>query len=229
MTLSSKKREKSLLLSKNREYYPAFLAVTGRRCVIVGGGKIAERKALSLMRAGAEVTIISPEITTGLEGYRKKGLINHIRRHYRKGDLKSAFLAIAATDSEQTNRKIVADAEIYHVLLNVVDNPSLCNFIVPSVVIRDPLTIAVSTGGISPAMARTVRREIEAAYGTDFSKYLGFLREIRQRAIKEIRNSRKRKRFLKEIASEKMVSSLRQEGYLQTKKAVRRRYDEERN
>lgn len=220
MTDSSKKLRKSQPQSANKQYYPAFLDITGKRCIIIGGGKIAERKCSTLLGAGAEVTVISPEITGRLENYRKKGLIKHICRQYRSGDIKTAFIVISATGSEKTNRKAAADAAGRGVLLNVVDNPLLCNFIAPSILRRGPLTIAISTGGVSPAMAATIRRELEGLYGTDISRYLKFLRDIRTKAMKKIRDKTKRERFLKGLASRKMMKILIHEGFREAKKAA---------
>jgi precorrin-2 dehydrogenase/sirohydrochlorin ferrochelatase len=199
--------------SANREYYPVFLDIAGKRCVVIGGGKVAERKCAPLISAGAEVSVISPRISRELGAYKEKGLIRHIRRSYRKGDIDSAFVVIIATDSEKTNRKVAADAASSRVLLNVVDNPSLCNFIVPSVLRRGPLTIAVSTGGVSPAMARAIRHELERRYGPHFSRYLRFLKEIRGRVLKKVGGKGKRERLLKWLASEEVMVILVQKGF----------------
>ncbi len=123
-------------------YYPAFLNLEDKKTVVVGGGKVAERKILGLLNAQAEVTVVSPVITKRLEQEEQKGRIRHICRKYRKGDLKNAFLVIAATDSEDINEKVSRDAPC---LVNVVDTPKFCNFIVPSILQRGPLTIAIST------------------------------------------------------------------------------------
>lgn len=224
MTDSSKTRRKSPPPSPNKEYYPVFLDVAGKRCVVVGGGRVAERKCLSLIKAGAEVTVISPEITRRLEGYREKGLIRHIGRRYRKGDLRSAFCAIVATDVDETNRKAVADAGIHKVLLNVVDNPSLCAFIVPSVLRRGLLSIAVSTSGASPAMARAIRKELEGRYRDDFSKYLRFLKGIRVRAMADIPDKGMRERILKALASAEMVEMLIRKGFRAARRAALERW-----
>jgi precorrin-2 dehydrogenase/sirohydrochlorin ferrochelatase len=181
--------------------------------VIIGGGRVAERKCATLISAGAEVTVISPRVTRRLDAYKEKGVIRHIGRAYRKGDISSAFAVVVATDSEEANRKVVADAAAGNVLLNVVDNPSLCNFIAPSVLRKGPLTIAVSTGGVSPAMARTIRRELEGRYGSRFSMYLRFLRGIRMKAMKGVPGKGKRERFLKGLASEDMVGILVRKGF----------------
>ncbi len=222
MTDSSKKQKKSSRPSASKQYYPVFLDIAGKRCVIIGGGKVAERKCMPLLRAGAKVRIISPEITSFLRRQRAKGILEHIDRNYRTGDIKTAFLVVVATDSAKINRKIVADAESGGVLLNVVDNPSMCNFIVPSVLRRGHLTIAVSTGGVSPAMARTIRKGLEQLYGPEFSKYLGFLRGIRRNIMVEIQDKRRRGRLLKELASDDILRALMDKRFQAARKAALR-------
>jgi precorrin-2 dehydrogenase/sirohydrochlorin ferrochelatase len=220
MTASSKKPGKSSPLLASRGYYPAFLNVAGRQCVIVGGGKVAERKCLDLLKAGARVTIISPGITRTLQRYREKGHLKHICRNYRKGDIRSALIVIVATDSDATNGQVAADAARAGVLLNVVDNPSRCTFIAPSVLTRGPLTIAISTGGASPAMARTIRKEIEQRYGAEVSAYLRFVEGVRRRALRELSDKGERERFLKGLASDEMMALLRRRGFQEAKQTA---------
>lgn len=200
MTVSSRTQKKSLQQA-GKVYYPAVLDLTDKKCLIVGGGRVAERKCLALIRSHASITVISPRLTRRLEKYEEKGLIKHSRRAYQSRDIKPAFIVIAATDSDEINRKISADAARLNKLINVVDNPALCNFIVPSVLNRGPLTIAVSTGGSSPALAKAIKKELEGLYGPEFSKLLRILRGIRSRAMKEISDKKEREKFLKEIGS----------------------------
>jgi precorrin-2 dehydrogenase/sirohydrochlorin ferrochelatase len=196
------------------DYYPAFLNLRGKKCVVIGGGKVAERKVSALVRSGACVLVISPELTPVLERLKSAGTISHIGRGYRKGDLKCAFLAIAATSSEKVNRAVAHEAPF---LVNVVDMPDLCNFIVPAVVGRRPLTIAVSTGGASPAMAAAIRREL---YGTDIGRYLLFLGRLRKEALKKIVDKKTREKFLRKAASKEILGILRDEGFLNAKERV---------
>lgn len=154
-------------------YYPVFLNLQNKKIVVIGGGKVAERKVISLLRAGGEVTVVSPTITARLEREKSRGSISHLRRRFLEKDLAGAFLVISATDSPEINSKAAKNAPA---LVNVVDVPSLCNFIVPSAVKRGPLVVAVSTSGVSPAMARTLRMELKGIYGPEFSDYLRFLK-----------------------------------------------------
>ncbi|MBI4685532.1 MAG: bifunctional precorrin-2 dehydrogenase/sirohydrochlorin ferrochelatase [Nitrospirae bacterium] len=186
-------------------YYPVFLNLEGKKCVVIGGGKVAERKVLSLLKAGAEVTVISPECTKNLSRKAISGDIKCIDRKYKQGDLKNAFLVVAATDDNEINEKVFEESA--H-LINVVDMPLLCNFIVPSVVRRGPLTIAISTSGISPSLAKTIRKELERLYVPGFAKSLNKLRQVRREAIAEIRDKTDRERFLKKQA-ENILKKLR--------------------
>ena len=139
------------------EYYPVYLNLAGKRCVILGGGTIAQGKIAALRDAGAKITVISPEATNGIKRAPERGHITFEQREYQAGDLDGAFIAVAATNVWHVNRQIYEEAEERGVLLNVVDDPDQCTFIAPSIVRRDPITLAVSTGGASPALARKLR------------------------------------------------------------------------
>ena len=202
-------------------YYPAFLNLQGKKVVVVGGGKVAERKVLTLIRAGAVVTVVSPLLTKRLLKEKESGRMLHIPRAYRKGDLKDSFMVIAATDSPEVNTRVAGDAPG---LLNVVDVPSECNFIAPSVVKRGPLVFAISTGGTSPAFAKAVRKEIEKSYGKVFSDYLGFVKTLRSCAMQEIADRSAREKFLKSLASGDILDTLRRKGLDTVKKSVMFRF-----
>lgn len=198
-------------------YYPAFLNLQGKKVVVVGGGKVAERKVLTLLRAGAVVTVISPLLTKRLKKEKEAGHMLHLHRAYRKGDLKDSFMVIAATDAPEVNTRVAGDAPG---LLNVVDVPSECNFIAPSVVKRGPLVFAISTGGTSPAFAKAVRKEIEKSYSKVFSDYLGFVKTLRSGAMRDIADKAAREKFLKGLASGDMLHTLRRKGLDAVKKSV---------
>lgn len=191
------------------KYYPAFLNLQGKKAVIVGGGSVAERKALSLLKAGASITIVSPTITKRLLRAKERGLIHHIERTYRRGDLRGSFIVIAATDSPSVNTAVAKEAPS---LVNVVDVPEQSTFIAPSVIQRGPLTIAISTGGASPALAKTIRKELEEVIGPEVGEYLKFVSSLRKKALVYISNRKKREQFLKNLASEKTRQELRRKG-----------------
>lgn len=161
-------------------YYPVFLELAGRPCLVVGGGPVALRKVQGLLGAGARVIVVSPRLSKGLLGLAQVGQINAIQRRYRRGDLRGMTLAIAATNQPRINGRVAADAERRGVLVNVVDEPGLCRFIVPSVARRGDLVVALSTGGRSPAVAKRLRRELEAWLDKGPAQLLELAAEVRQ-------------------------------------------------
>ncbi|GAB4487248.1 MAG: bifunctional precorrin-2 dehydrogenase/sirohydrochlorin ferrochelatase [Thermodesulfovibrionales bacterium] len=200
-------------------YYPAFLNLKGRKTVVVGGGPVAERKVRSLLDAGALVMVISPDLTQKLHRLKQQGRIDHKAREFRAGDLKGCFLAIAATDDPDVNIRVAAEASCP---VNVVDVPFLCSFIVPAVVKRGPLTLAISTGGASPALARTIRKELEKMYGREMAAYLTYVRHVRKNALLKISDRKKRESFLKKLAAPALLVKLRKEGIAAVRTAVQK-------
>ncbi len=199
------------------KYYPAFVCLQDKIAVVVGGGKVAERKVRLLINTGASVRLVSPKITGNIKKLVEKGLLEHTRRNYKHGDLTDAFIVIAATSDTTLNTQIAREARY---LVNVIDMPSEGNYIVPSIVKRGPLTIAVSTEGASPAISKAIRMEIEGLYGKDFALYLKFVERVRKKAIKDIKNSMEREKFLKTLASKAVFNSLRNKGYRATYKRI---------
>lgn len=144
-------------------YYPAFIDVKNRCCVVIGGGNIGEEKVVKLLDCHADVVVISPEVNEGVRALADDGRIVWHKREYAAGDLRDAFIAIAATDENAVNRAIAKEATERNVLLNVVDVTHLCTFIAPSVAIRGDVTVAASTGGASPALARKFRELLDGS------------------------------------------------------------------
>lgn len=188
-------------------YYPMFVDLRGKTCVVVGGGRIAERKTLDLIKTGGKIKVISPELTPRLRKEKDRGTIRHIGRRFRPSDLKGAFLVVAATDDQAVNEQVAGARDI---LINVVDQPALCNFIVPSSIKQGPLSIAISTSGTSPAMARAIRKDMEDFYGPPFGEYLRDVKRQREKALDEIPDPKKRERHLKSLASPSKVKELRE-------------------
>jgi precorrin-2 dehydrogenase/sirohydrochlorin ferrochelatase len=199
------------------KYYPVFLNLKDKKTALVGGGRVAERKARTLIKAGATVKIISPSLTRNLKTFSEKGKLSHIKRSYKRRDVNKAFHVIAATSSPQTNTKVAHDAEF---LINVTDKPSEGNFIAPSIVRSGPLTIAISTEGASPAISKAIRKELEKLYCKEFALYLKFVESIRKTAIKTIADHKKRERFLKSLASEEIFRYLRSKGFTAVSKKI---------
>jgi len=195
------------------KYYPAFIDLRNKSVVVIGGGSVAERKVRSLIKAGAHVRVISPEVTNGLAKLRDREVLKHTKRTYTRGDLSKAFIVIAATSSPEVNKKIADEADC---LVNVINIPSEGNFIVPSLVRQGALTIAISTEGASPAISKAIRKEIEGLYGKEYGHYLKFVEKVRQKTLTEIKDTRRRKKILNFLASEEILDSLRKKGYKET-------------
>ncbi len=168
------------------EYYPVYLNLAGKHCVILGGGTIAQGKLAALRDAGANITVISPQSTDGIKRAAQRGHITLLQREYKPGDLEGAFIAVAATNVWHVNRQIYEEAEERGVLLNVVDDPDQCTFIAPSIVRRDPITLAISTGGASPALARKMRETLSEDKVLQWADLADVLAQAR-RVIKEKR------------------------------------------
>ena len=168
------------------DYYPVFLNLAGKRCVIIGGGVIAQGKIGGLLQAGCKITVVSPEVTQGIRQAAQRGDITWLQRVYEPGDLEGAFIGVAATNVWHVNREIYEEAERRGVLLNVVDDPDLCSFIAPSVVKREPVTLAISTGGASPALARKLRETLDHAEVLEWADLADVLAQARS-IVKEKR------------------------------------------
>jgi precorrin-2 dehydrogenase/sirohydrochlorin ferrochelatase len=166
-------------------YYPVNLDLHGRDCLVVGGGAVGTRKALRLLHCGARVTVVSPEVSEPLERLEAEGRIRLTRRPYAAADLDGMCMVIGATDDEQTNSRIGRDAHRQQVLVNIVDRPAVSSFILPAVVERGDLVIGISTSGSSPALAKRLRRELEAQFGDEYGQVLQLLGAIRRRLLRE--------------------------------------------
>ncbi|HYB72586.1 MAG TPA: bifunctional precorrin-2 dehydrogenase/sirohydrochlorin ferrochelatase [Candidatus Sulfotelmatobacter sp.] len=166
-------------------FYPMMVDLTGKPVVVVGGGTIALDKVELFLKFDAAVTVVSPDLHPDLQALLAAGSIRHVPRVYRRGDLEGAGVAVAATDDRATNSRVAADARAAGTPVNVVDTPRECTFIVPSVVVRDDLVIAISTGGASPALAKRVRRDLEARYGPAYGELVELLRQTRDRLMRE--------------------------------------------
>ena len=162
-------------------YYPVCLNLTGKKCLVFGGGPIAEDKIAKLQSTGAQVTIVSPTVTPNLQAWAHRGDFQWQPREYQAGDMEGAFLSIAATNDRQVNHEIFQEAERLGVLMNVVDDPEQCTFIAPAIVQRGQVTLAISTGGASPALARKLREaltEDAVLEWADLARVLSLARKV---------------------------------------------------
>ena len=160
-------------------YFPAFLNIRRKKCLIVGGGGVALRKVNTLVSCGADVTVIGSRVHQDLMQLAKKKVVRVMRRDYEPGDLKEAFIVVAATDDRKVNRKVAEDAKKARALVNVVDDPDPSDFIVPSVLRRGDLILAVSTAGRSPALSRKLRTRLERTFGEEYGPLVTLIEEVR--------------------------------------------------
>lgn len=161
-------------------YYPIFLDIKGKICIVVGGGEVAERKVRTLLEHGASVTVISPRVSDGLAQLAGQGSIKISLRDYQSGDLEEALVVIAATDNSTVNAEVAREGRERRILTNVVDAPEHSNFIVPSLLRRGDISIAISTNGKSPALARKIRTELEQIFPQEYASLVLMLSEVRQ-------------------------------------------------
>lgn len=181
-------------------FFPVFLNLKGRRCLVVGGGEVAANKLQGLLEAEAEAVLVAPEATAEIAALAEQGRINRQAREFIPEDLAGCALVIAATDDEQTNRRVAEAATARNIPVNVVDNPQLCGFIMPSVVDRRPVQVAVSTGGASPVLARLLRARLETLIPAAYGRLATLLRDFRGRVKARIPQARERRRFWEDIA-----------------------------
>ncbi len=192
--------------------YPIVLTgLAGRRCVVVGGGAVAARKAQALREAGARPEVISPALGPELEAMVASGQVQAVRRGYRPGDLAGAGVVIAATDDRAVNEAVSAEAQRRGIPVNVVDDPALCTFTVPAVVRRGELLVAVSTGGASPALSRHLREALEGFVEPAYGDLLAILRRLRPRLLREVPRARQQAAWARLLDGE-LLALLRREG-----------------
>lgn len=203
--------------------FPAFIDIKGKKCVVIGGGVVAERKIKTLLKYGAHITVISPEITNGIKKFIQSNKISYIKKLYTKDDLKDAFLVVAATSDSVINEQIVRNAKF---LVNSVEKrkdyikTNNIKYIVPAILEKEDLTIAISTE--FPALSKTLKEEIKEYYGKEFALYLKHLKKLRKELKKKIFDVKKRQKIFKKIASKEIVSILRQCGFKKVKEEIER-------
>jgi precorrin-2 dehydrogenase / sirohydrochlorin ferrochelatase len=189
-----------------KTYYPIMLDLTGKRVVVIGGGKVAERKVKGLREAKANIIVIAPEVTAFLKELTEKAEITWVKKRFSPEDVEDAFLIIAATNTREINEAVARAAKSYQ-LLNVVDAPEQSTFHVPSIVRRGKLSIAVSTGGASPVLAKKICREIAEMYDEDYEQYIDFLYECRQYILRNVSDLNQKRQLLEAITDESFRKS----------------------
>jgi len=191
------------------KYYPVNLDLRERRCVVVGGGQVAERKTLSLLESGALVTVVSPSLTQGLAGLVASGKVLQVPALFQEAHLTNAYLVIAATNDLAVNRAAAQLCRKKGILVNVAAPPEESSFIVPSVVERGDLVIAVSTSGASPALSKSIRQELEKQYGPEYELLLTRLAAVRKRLQEEVGSEEIRRQVLAAIIGSDVLDLLR--------------------
>ncbi|MCX6386032.1 MAG: bifunctional precorrin-2 dehydrogenase/sirohydrochlorin ferrochelatase [Solirubrobacterales bacterium] len=182
-------------------FYIACLKLTGRRCLVVGAGDIGLEKVDGLLACGGDVLVVAPEAHEAIRGYAQEGSVKWEQRAYQPGDLEGTFMVIAATDDSEINIKVYDDAERRAMLVNVVDVPPLCNFILPAIVRTGPLAIAISTAGASPALAKRMKREISEQFGEAYADLAILLNDVRGWAKGTLATYQDRKEFFESIVN----------------------------
>ncbi len=185
--------------------YPINLILDGCPCVVIGGGEVAARKAVGLLEAEAEVTVISPRLCEKLQGLLAEGRIKWRQKEYENGDLEGFSLAITATDDEMINKASAEEAKARKILINVVDRLALCDFAMPAIIRRGDLLVTSSTNGKSPAMARELKRELSAFLDKGYAPFIENLSRLRELAMEKIPTFRQREDFWRQALNEDIL------------------------
>ena len=191
-------------------YYPVYLNLKGKRVVVIGGGEVAERKVTSLMEAGAAITVVSPGLTPKLLSLIKANAMDWQKRPYTHGDCSGAVMVLSATDDPKVSQAVWDEATRAGVLVNTADQPALCDFIMPAVVRRGDLTVAISTGGASPALAATLREKLSRMLGPEYEQLLEVLARARPEIQRRFEDERDRKALHYRILDSDLMTLLQQ-------------------
>jgi len=191
------------------KYYPIYLDIKNRNCLVIGGGSVGARKVLTLISCGANVTVVSLDATEKLHQLSNNGEIKLKERPFQTTDLDDRFLVIGATDNQELNLKIHAEAERRGLLCNIADRPKACNFILPSIVNRGDLIVAISTSGKSPAFAKKLRKQLEAEFGDEYAEFLNLMGAIRKKLLSQDHESEAHKHLFEQLIERDLVQILR--------------------
>ncbi len=194
---------------KPEKLFPMFLKLSDRPCLVVGAGAVAESKIASLLEAGGRVRAVAPEATPQVRSWAESDAIEWRQRPFRPDDLDGMFLVVAATSSTELHQRIFEEAIRRGVLCNIVDVPALCDFYYPSVVQRGSLQIAISTAGLSPALAQRLRKQLEDQFGPEYEEWLMQLGDARDKLYSAKMDPEERKRLLHQEASEEAFEAFR--------------------
>lgn len=194
-------------------YYPVCLDIQNRNCLVVGGGSVGTRKVVTLLNCGAHVTVVSPTASAHLQELANTGSIILKKRFFRSSDLASMFLVCSATDNQELNRQIHTEAESLGMLCNVADRPEVCNFILPSIVNRGDLTIAISTSGQSPAFAKKLRKDLEKVFGNEYAQFLKLMGAVRKKLLSRDHRPEAHKHLFEQLINGGLVAMIKEHQY----------------
>jgi precorrin-2 dehydrogenase/sirohydrochlorin ferrochelatase len=193
------------------KYYPVNLDIRNRNCLVVGGGGVGTRKVVTLVACGATVTVVSPAVTSKLLDLAAQGQIRIKQREYDHTDLDGMFLVIGATSNEAVNQRISRDAEQRNLLCNIADVPKACNFILPAIIKRGDLIIAISTSGNSPAFAKKLRKQLETQFGEEYARLLRLMGAIRKKLLAEEHEPEAHKHLFEQLLDAGLLDMIRAE------------------
>jgi precorrin-2 dehydrogenase len=191
-------------------YYPVYLDIKDRDCLVIGGGSVGTRKVLTLLSCGANVTVVSTAATEKLHQLSNNGMIKLKERPFQTTDLDDRFLVIGATDNQELNFNIHAEAERHGLLCNIADRPKVCNFILPSIVNRGDLIIAISTSGKSPAFAKKLRKHLEKEFGDEYAEFLKLMGAIRKKLLSQDHEPEAHKHLFEQLIERNLVQMLKE-------------------
>ncbi|MFO7556031.1 MAG: bifunctional precorrin-2 dehydrogenase/sirohydrochlorin ferrochelatase [Desulfobacterales bacterium] len=192
-------------------YYPVYLDIQKRNCLVVGGGSVGTRKVMMMLACGANVTVVSPVATEKLRELFNNGAAELKERPFKISDLDGQFLVIGATDNQDLNRRIHAEAERRGLLCNIADRPEACNFILPSIVNRGDLIIAISTSGKSPAFAKKLRKHLEKEFGDEYAQFLNLMGAIRKKLLSQDHEPEAHKHLFEQLIERDLVQMIKED------------------
>jgi siroheme synthase-like protein len=201
-------------------YYPVFLDLRGRACIVIGGGTIATGKVEGLLEAGSAVTVIAPTLSPALAALAQAGRVCHLARAYQPGDLAGALLVVGATDDRAANAAAWAEATERHVLFNAVDDVTHCSFIAPSIVRQGDLTVAISTAGKAPALAVRLKERLADELGPEYARFLELAGELRERLAEAVPDFEARKALWYRLVDSDVLDLLRDGDEASTKTRI---------
>ena len=191
------------------KYYPVNLDIRNRKCLVVGGGTVGTRKVMTLLNCGAKVTVVSSDVAEKLQELSDSDAIKLEKRPFQISDLDQMFLVIGATDNPELNRQIHVEAERLGMLCNIADRPEDCNFILPAIVNRDDLIIAISTSGKSPAFAKKIRKDLEKVFGSEYAEFLKLMGNIRNKLLSEDHEPEAHKHLFEQLIKRDLVKMIK--------------------